>query len=189
MTAPHLSPPRAARPDVAGTPPAHRAAGQPDAVRWIGAALRLSLGGIFLWAFLDKLFSLGRATPDGNGWLEGGSPTRGFLTKGTAGPFKDAYASIAGAGWADALFMAGLLGIGVALLLGVAMRLAAASGALLLVLMWAASLPPATNPFLDYHLVYALVLGLLTLTGAGHTLGLGRRWEALPLVQRLPLLR
>ena len=174
MTTHHLSAPRATRPGSAGSVTMHGQTGQSDAVRYLSAAVRISLG---------------RATVDGRGWLEGGSPTEGFLTKGTAGPFKGAYESIAGAGWADALFMLGLLGIGVALLLGVAMRIAAASGALLLVLMWTAVLPPANNPFMDDHLIYAMVLGILALTGAGHTLGLGRRWEALPIVQRIPALR
>ena len=189
MTAPPLSTHRATRLDSAGHATANRASAQASWARWLSAAVRISLGWIFLWAFLDKLFSLGRATVDGRGWLDGGSPTEGFLTKGTAGPFKGAYESIAGAGWADALFMAGLLGIGVALILGVAMRIAAASGALLLVLMWTAVLPPANNPFMDDHLIYAMVLGILALTGAGHTLGFGRRWEALPIVQRIPALR
>ena len=168
---------------VALETPEHRAA------RYFGAAARLGIGWLFLWAFLDKLFGLGLATPDGRGWLDGGSPTEGFLTKATAGPFKDAYASIAGAGWADALFMTGLLAIGVALLLGVAMRLAAVAGALLLLLMWSAVLPPTNNPFMDVHIIYALVLGMLATSGAGSTWGLGRRWERLPLVRRLPALR
>jgi thiosulfate dehydrogenase [quinone] large subunit len=150
--------------------------------------LRLSMGWIFLWAFLDKVFGWGRATAAGKGWLDGGSPTAGFLGHAATGPFKGLYGDIAGAGWADWLFMLGLLGVGGALVLGVAMRIASASGALLLVLMWTAVLPPATNPFMDDHLVYALLLGVLCLTGAGRTLGLGRRWEQLALVRRYPAL-
>ena len=37
---------------------------------------------------------------------------------------------------------------------------------------------------MDYHLIYALVLGVLALTAAGKTLGLGRRWERISLVAR-----
>lgn len=85
--------------------------------------------------------------------------------------------------------MLGLLGIGVALMAGIAMRIAAASGALMLVLMWAASLPIPNNPFLDDHLVYALVLVGLAAANAGRTLGLGHTWEKLALVQRYPVLR
>jgi thiosulfate dehydrogenase [quinone] large subunit len=50
--------------------------------------------------------------------------------------------------------------------------------------MWTAVLPPATNPFMDDHLIYAAVLIVLALLGAGNTLGFGRMWTALPVVQR-----
>src|SRR5689334_12004100 len=43
------------------------------------ASLRLLTGFVFLWAFLDKTFGLGYATASGKGWLDGGSPTKGFL--------------------------------------------------------------------------------------------------------------
>ena len=84
--------------------------------------------------------------------------------------------------------MAALLAIGVALMLGIGMRLAAGAGALLVVMMWSAVLPPASNPFMDDHLIYAAVLVLLALLGAGNTLGLGRMWTATPLVRRNPWL-
>jgi thiosulfate dehydrogenase (quinone) large subunit len=54
----------------------------------------------------------------------------------------------------------------------------------LVVLMWSAVLPPDSNPFMDDHLIYAGVLLLLGLLGAGNTLGLGRMWTATPLVRR-----
>lgn len=158
------------------------------AARWVAALTRLSLSSIFLWAFADKLFGLGHETAAGQGWLDGGSPTRGFLAHATKGPFQDLYASFAGAGWADALFMAALLAIGGALLLGITMRLAAAGGTALLLMMWTAVLPPENHVFMDDHVVYALVLVGLALAGAGRTLGLGARWQRLPLVQRHPFL-
>jgi thiosulfate dehydrogenase [quinone] large subunit len=156
--------------------------GSQRAFRYVVAALRLSLGWVFLWAFLDKTFGLGYATPKDGAWVNGGSPTEGFLAFGTKGPFAEFYQGMAGAVWADWLFMIGLAGIGAALMLGVAMRIAAASGALMLVLMWTAVLPPENNPFMDDHLVYALVLVGLALVGAGHTLGLGKAWERIPVV-------
>ena len=159
------------------------------ALRGVLAAIRLSLGWIFLWAFVDKLFGLGFATPSERSWLNGGSPTKGFLANAATGPFEGFYKSIAGAAWADWLFMLGLLGIGAALMLGIAMRLATAAGALLLVLMWTAVLPPENNPFMDDHIVYALVLIALALLGAGHHYGLGRTWERLAIVQKYPVLK
>lgn len=159
------------------------------AFRYVTAAIRLSLGWIFLWAFLDKLFGLGHETESKAAWINGGSPTNGFLKFGAAGPFKGMYNDIAGAAWADWLFMIGLAGIGVALIAGVAMRIAATAGALLLVLMWTAVLPPANNLFMDDHIIYALVLVALAIAGAGHTLGLGSYWERLSIVKRFSFLK
>jgi thiosulfate dehydrogenase (quinone) large subunit len=153
------------------------------ATRYLLAGLRLALGWTFLWAFLDKLFGLGHETAEKAAWINGGHPTEGFLKFAAAGPFKGVYNDIAGAAWADWLFMLGLLGIGVALTLGIGMRLAAAAGATLLVLMWTAVLPPENNPFMDDHLIYAAVLVVLALVGAGNTLGLGKAWTALPVVR------
>ena len=152
--------------------------------RFTLAVTRLSLGWVFLWAFLDKTFGLGRATPAENAWIDGGSPTAGFLANAPTGPFADFYKGIAGDAWADWLFMLGLLGIGVALVAGVTMRIAAGAGALLLLMMWSAVLPPANNPFMDDHIVYALALVALALAGANKTWGLGRAWEQIPLVAR-----
>ena len=159
------------------------------AVRYTLAALRLSLGWVFLWAFIDKMFGLGMATPDKGAWINGGSPTKGFLGNAVAGPFEGFYHSIAGAAWADWMFMLGLAAIGTALLLGIGMRAAAAAGSLLLVMMWTAVLPPETNPFMDDHLIYAGVLIVLALTSAGDTLGLGKLWSRLAIVKRLPWLK
>ncbi|ONH35032.1 DoxX family membrane protein [Protofrankia sp. BMG5.30] len=150
--------------------------------------LRLSLGWIFLWAFLDKLFGLGHETPSARAWINGGSPTQGFLANSATGPFEGFYRGIAGAAWADWLFMIGLAGIGIALILGIGMRLAAGAGALMLILMYTAVLPPANNPLMDEHLVYAMVLGLLAFSHAGRVCGLGGWWERQAVVRRCPFL-
>src|SRR5690242_8371921 len=68
--------------------------------RYVMAALRLSLGWVFLWAFLDKLFGLGHETKSAAAWINGGNPTKGFMSHGT-GPFADFYNSFAGSGWAN----------------------------------------------------------------------------------------
>lgn len=163
------------------------------------AVLRIAFGITFLWAFVDKVFALGFHTGyDQKGvldrfgdaaWINGGSPTEGFLAFGAVGPFKGFYNSIAGAVWADTLFMLALLGIGLALTLGFAMRLAAGAGALLYVMMWTVVLPPENNPILDDHLLGAITLVVLALLGAGATWGLGHRFEKLELVQKYPVLR
>jgi thiosulfate dehydrogenase (quinone) large subunit len=154
------------------------------AVGYVLAGLRLALGWVFLWAFLDKAFGLGHDTTSAKAWIHGGSPTQGFLGSATTGPFAGAYHSLAGTGFADVSFMVALLALGVALMLGIGMRIAAVAGVVLLVLMWSAVLPPDSNPFMDDHLIYAGILVVLALLGAGNTLGFGRMWTATPLVRR-----
>ncbi|PPK67253.1 hypothetical protein V5P93_003590 [Actinokineospora auranticolor] len=164
------------------------------------AVTRLLMAGIFLWAFVDKTFGLGYATPSGKGWIDGGSPTRGFLSGLDHGPFADTMRSWAGNAFADWLFMVGLLGIGLALLLGIGLRVAAVSGTVVLGLMWIAEWPLArftdsgapthsTNPLIDYHVVEAAVLIVLAVVAAGDRWGLGRWWADLTPVRRNPWLR
>lgn len=155
--------------------------------RHLWALTRLCLGWTFLWPFLDKTFGLGHETASADAWIDGGSPTTGFLAN-ASGPFAGIYHSISGAAWADWGFMVGLLLIGVALLTGIGMRIAAISGAVLMVLMWTAALPPDNNPFMDDHIIYALVLLGLAVVGAGNTLGFGRRWTDTTLVRTHPWL-
>ncbi|MFF4239283.1 hypothetical protein [Actinomadura geliboluensis] len=159
------------------------------AARYAWAAARLALGWIFVWAFVDKVFGLGHATPAGKGWLDGGSPTEGFLAHAPKGPFAGFYNDLAGAAWADWLFMIGLAGVGAALMLGIGMRIAAAGGAALLVMMWTAVLPPENNLFMDDHIIYAILIIGLALVSAGDTLGLGRWWSGTALAKRFPFLK
>lgn len=160
-----------------------------NAARYVFAAVRIGLGWTFLWAFLDKTFGLGYSTPAASAWIDGGHPTAGFLGRSAKGPFMEMWHNAAGTWWADWLFMLGLAGIGVAVILGIGMRIAAIAGALLYVLMWTVVLPPATNPFLDDHLISAAVLVGLALIGAGDFVGLGRWWAKTPIVRSLPWLR
>ena len=156
--------------------------------RFLFALARILIGWVFFWAFLDKLFGLGYATQSGNSWLNGGSPTTGYLSN-VDGPFASFFNSMAGQTWADWLFMIGLAGIGLALILGIGMWIAAIGGTVLLVFMWMASLPMTSNPFLDEHLVYAVVILGLACVRGGDTLGLGKPWARSGLVRALPFLR
>ena len=167
--------------------------------RKVLAALRIAFGLTFLWAFFDKLLALGFHTGYGQdgkldrfgdaAWINGGSPTEGFLKFGADGPFKGFYNSIGGTFAADWLFMLGLLGIGLALTLGVGVRLAAACGALLYLLMWTVVLPPENNPIIDDHILGALTLVALAMLNAGDTWWLSRWWSGTSLVKRAPILR
>ncbi|GLY30929.1 DoxX family membrane protein [Kineosporia sp. NBRC 101731] len=189
-----LPPPEAAR-----TAPAHGAVMTTRAAPVL-AVTRIATGFVFLWAFLDKTFGWHYATPGAKAWIDGGSPTRGFLSNVEVGPFQSMFRDWAGATWADWAFMIGLAGVGIAVIAGVALRIAATSGTIMMLMMWAAEWPLAqhtsggapsmsTNPLIDYHIIFALVLIISALTYAGNTWGLGRIWNALPLVERYPWLR
>lgn len=168
---------------------------QEDIVSSVGArralaGLRLATGFIFLWAFLDKTFGLGYSTASEKSWLQGGTPSQGFLTNAPIGPFKGFFNGIAGP-TSDVLFMLGMLGVGVAVMLGIGIRIATWSGSLIMVMMWVAEWPlqaGSTNPLIDYHLIYALALIVVAATLAGDTWGLGRRWRNLPFVSSNPWL-
>ena len=171
-----------------------------DVTRRVFAVLRIAFGFTFLWAFFDKLLALGFSTGtsiDGKtvdrfgaaAWIHGGNPTLGFLKFGADGPFKGFYNAIAGEAWVNWLFMLALLGIGVALTLGVAMRLGAAAGALLYLMMWTVAMPPVTNPVIDDHILGALTVVALALVAAGDTWGLGRWWSRQPVVAKNPVLK
>jgi thiosulfate dehydrogenase [quinone] large subunit len=164
------------------------------------AVTRIAVGFIFLWAFLDKAFGLGYSTAPAKAWIHGGSPTSGFLGHVETGPLRGFFSSLAGSTIVDALFMLGMLAVGLGLILGIGLRLSAIAGTTIMLLMWAAEWPLAThtftgqpsgsvNPLIDYHLVYALVTIVAALTAAGHTWGLGRTWAATNLVKRLPWLK
>lgn len=61
--------------------------------------LRLVLGFEFLWAFLDKTFGLGYTTPAAKSWLNGGSPTKGYLSSISAAHSKGFTTTSLGCQW------------------------------------------------------------------------------------------
>ncbi len=165
----------------------------------VWALSRISLGFIFLWAFFDKLIGLGFSTCRdaatgtveimcSSAWLEGGSPTTGFLKFGTSGPLVDFYQSLAGNPAVDWLFMIGLLGIGVGLILGIGMRLATISGVAMMLMMYSAALPSSNNPVIDDHIIYSLLLIGLLKVNSTQVLGFGSKWAKTNLVKKFPIL-
>jgi thiosulfate dehydrogenase [quinone] large subunit len=169
----------------------------------IWGVLRIALGWVFLWSFLDKAFALGFSTgrngetgaidffgPDA--WLNGGSPTDGFLQFGvhTKGFFQDFYGALAGQTWVEWVYMLSMLLIGLALIFGIGTRLAALGGIVWMAIFYTASAVwPEHNPFLDDHVVYAIALAGIAYVGAGRYFGLGRWWESTPFVRRFPILK
>ncbi len=162
---------------------------------YVIALLRIGLGSIFLWAFADKLYGLGFSTCRNSetnvvdkmcesAWINGGSPTEGFLNFGTKGPFADFYQSLAGSAFVDWLFMLGLLLIGASLILGIGVKIAAISGAAMLLMMYTAVLPPEHHPIVDDHIIYSLVLIGIVLANGTQVLGLGKWWAKQNLVKK-----
>jgi thiosulfate dehydrogenase (quinone) large subunit len=161
--------------------------------------LRLAIGFEFLWAFLDKTFGLGYSTPSAHAWINGGSPTTGFLSGVNVGPFQGVFHGIAGVAAFDWLFMVGLLGVGLALILGAAVRPAAIAGSAMLLLMYTATWPFATagggqptgstNPIVDDHIVSIMGLIVLGALAAWSVGVISRRWSALAFVRSHSILR
>ncbi|MHB8606012.1 MAG: hypothetical protein ACYDCK_12230 [Thermoplasmatota archaeon] len=156
-----------------------------NTARYFFGVARIALGFVFLWAFVDKLFGLGYSTKAGSGWINGGSPTYGFLSH-ASGTFAGVYHALQSSVVVQWLFLLGLLGIGLALVAGVGMRIAAATGALLLLMMYGAAtvgVAGTSNPIVDSHIIYAIILVGFAYAGAGRTLGFGNWWTSLPYVR------
>jgi thiosulfate dehydrogenase (quinone) large subunit len=178
------------------------------------AILRVAMGWTFLWAFLDKAFALGfstgRVVNEATGatsidffgdaaWINGASPTAGVLGFAMKGPFVDAYQTITGfqmtdagptsAVWVDWVYMLSMLLIGGALIFGVGVKLASLAGiAWMAIFYTATAIWPEHNPFMDDHVIGAVVLAGLFLANAGRYYGLGKRWQQAELVKRHPIL-
>ncbi len=157
--------------------------------------LRLSLGSVFVWGFLDKIFGLGFdtcRTEEGaidvmcnSAVLKGGSPTWGFLNFGTGGSktagLVDWLATDApdAFGFGDLLYLAALLVTGVTFMSGIALRIGAITGTLLMASIYLASqVWPQFHPFMTEHIIYSLAMIALAALGAGRWLGLADRWSA-----------
>jgi thiosulfate dehydrogenase (quinone) large subunit len=171
--------------------------------------LRLAMGWTFLWAFLDKAFALGFSTGrvlndagqtvridffGQDAWIHGASPTAGVVGFALKGPFVNAIQTMTGyqmtqtgpqvAGWVDWVYMVSLLLIGLGLITGVMTRLAAAGGIIWLAVFYlGTSIWPEHNPFLDDHVVYAIVLVAVILANAGRYYGLGKIWQRVDFVR------
>ncbi|MFX0095624.1 MAG: hypothetical protein ACFFBD_28055, partial [Candidatus Hodarchaeota archaeon] len=123
--------------------------------------LRLTLGWIFLWSFLDKLLGLGFATTPENAWIVGGSPTYGYINFATnpASPFAWIFSgseSILGQmiPLLDIVFMGTLLIAGVTLILGIFVRIGSLVAIIFMLSVWAGAIPLENNPIVDEHIVY-----------------------------------
>ena len=150
---------------------------------WIGyslLSLRLIMGWTFLYAGLEKV-------------LDSSWSAEGFLLYGIpdGNNFTGLWETIA-ADWlwlVDPLNQWGQVLVGLALILGIAVRWSAVWGAVMMLFYWLASFPLEHAIIIDDHVVYALLLFGLGAFGAGRILGLDRRIEETEVVRANPWLR
>ncbi len=147
------------------------------------ALLRIGVGIIFLWAGLDKLLGSGpkgfsaagflsHATGGTLGWpFVTGTPAEGTIFN----PTHDFWVSLSQNATAmtvvNFLVVAGELGIGIALVLGLFTRFAAIMGTLMMLLFFVAAWE-FSNGIVNQHLTYALVCAAIAGLGAGNYYGL-----------------
>ena len=155
--------------------------------------LRVGVGFIMLWAFLDKLLGLGFATAPKDAWIKGGSPTAGFLKFGinANGPFAPFFTWLSNyTAILDPIYMATCLFVGLTLISGIAVRPGAIVGIIFMVSCYLALVPSADNPLVDKHFMYTVILLLLILVNAGaYGWTLGRKWQELSIVKKFPILK
>lgn len=158
---------------------------------WVGysiVALRLVIGYVILSAGLEKLAEDGWTNP-------GGFSAEAYLVHGVdeANPLKDMYLFFADHLWlVDPLVMWTQILIGLALVFGIFLRLAAFGGALQMIFFWMgaweggimAGLPVSHGYLIDSSFVYALLLFGLGAWGAGRILGIDAWLEETDIVQQ-----
>ncbi|WP_061962428.1 hypothetical protein [Demequina flava] len=167
---------------------------------WVMLSItRITIGFYFLWAFLDKMFGLGFSTcrmEDGSievmcerAWANGARITEGYLGS-SSGPFADFFANLGTQAWTDWPFMLGLLGIGLALMLGIGTRVGMWSAIAMLAMMWISHSWPnqggnTTNPFVDDHIVMIVAIAAAVLLEVRYqAIGFGEKWKRIDVVQK-----
>ena len=160
------------------------------------AALRVALGGGFLYEGLDKVIHFDGSTKafDAAGFLK--FATLGTVPGGAEGavvnPTHGMWVSLAGnpalMSAVNALVVAGEVAIGAAFILGLATRIAGGAGALMMALFWIASWDFA-HGLVNEQFLYGIVAAFLAYAAAGEVYGLDALVERTPLVRRQPELR
>jgi len=102
-------------------------------------ALRILLGGLFIYSGTDKLLNDFTAA--------------GYLEFATEGPLKDVFVSLAGNPLVDNLVVGGERLIGLALILGVLIKLTSFAGILMMILFYVSVIPQEHGPISE-HIIY-----------------------------------
>lgn len=132
--------------------------------------VRLLMAWMFLYAGFHKLIE--------------GFTAQGYLLKATSGPLHGTWVALGHSDLAvsvlNPLVVWGEILIGFALLFGVATRFALFWGGVMLFTFYISQFPPKTDLFLEYRLMYVVVLAMLGAIGVGRILGLDaliERWS------------
>lgn len=152
------------------------------------AAMRIILGWMMIWAFLDKMFGLGYPSPPEVAMINGGSPTEYYLSELVSGPLSGIWNALAGNTIIDIALMLGLLGVGIGMMLGIASKLSTVGMVVMVLLMFTLNLPPEDNPLVNYHVFYAVAGLAIYWLGGFETYSLNGRWKDLPVVRDMPWL-
>ncbi len=159
------------------------------------AALRILLGGGFLYAGLEKVFDFagsGKAFTSA-GFLQFGSlgTLPGSDPKTVVNPTHDMWVAIAGnpglISVINTLVVVGELGIGIALILGVAVRFAGVAGAIMMTFITIAAWSFVNGPF-NETVMYAAIALYLAYAHAGLSYGLDSIIEKTEIVTHRPAL-
>ncbi|MBI2482648.1 DoxX family protein [Candidatus Uhrbacteria bacterium] len=153
----------------------------PRSTRWLVVLLRVAMGWMLLYAGITKV-------------LDPAWTAAGYLRNAhTFSAFYQWFAQPGNIEWVNALNAWGLTLIGIALFVGLGVRVAAPLGAALMLLYYFPVLqfphPNAHSYLVDEHIVYALALLVLAAMGAGRMMGLDAWCARLPLCRRYPRLR
>ena len=124
-------------------------------------ALRVIMGWLFFYSGITKVLD-----PE---WTAGG-----YLVHAVpqGNPFTGVWTVFAGMPLVDILFQWGLTLVGLGIMLGAFTRWNAFWGSVMMLLIWASSLPLENGIIVDEHIVYIAVLLILSTMGAGRIAGL-----------------
>ncbi len=140
---------------------------------WFVLALRLMMGGAFFWAGWTKLPFVSGQAFDATGYLK-------FGTVANGSPVADVFVAIANTGWLMSVVNVavpwGELLIGIALILGAVVRLAAFFGALMMAMFYLGNWS-IEHGVINGDFAYMLVFLAVAAFGAGRILGLDQRIE------------
>jgi len=156
-------------------------------------AFRLTIGWVFLFAGIEKLFLAGKAF-DASRFLQFGTlgkaagAAAGAVVNPTHAFWVDLTSNPTAMNIVNFLVPFGQVAIGAALILGLATRFAGLMGALMMAFIGIASWD-FVNGVVNYHIVLMISTLILAVIAAGEVYGVDAIVDESPIVKRAPILR